>query len=228
MARRESERLMGHEGNGKGRSDSGHILNLLRDLRPMQEATDIRDLLAGLAQAVLGATKADACLVSLLDSQRRILRDAAAAVVPPHTLNLLVEEFSLDQFPVTEEVLRSGRGVEISVNDPEADPAERDELREVGFGRVLLNRLAVDGEPIGTIEAYRKPDVAFHPDDARHVDLLATFAANAYSKIQLASKLEEHYTKTIEALCSALEARDPNTNAHTGRIRDLAVVVADA
>jgi HD-GYP domain-containing protein (c-di-GMP phosphodiesterase class II) len=32
----------------------------------------------------------------------------------------------------------------------------------------------------------------------------------------------------MEALCSALEARDPHTQAHTGRIRDLSIVLADA
>jgi HD-GYP domain-containing protein (c-di-GMP phosphodiesterase class II) len=71
-------------------------------------------------------------------------------------------------------------------------------------------------------------DRAFRKDDPHHVDLLVSFAANAYSRIRLAEKLESHYMETIEALSSALEARDPYTEAHTGRIRDLAGALAVA
>jgi putative nucleotidyltransferase with HDIG domain len=57
---------------------------------------------------------------------------------------------------------------------------------------------------------------------------LVGFAANAYSRIRLTEKLESHYTETLEALSSALEVRDPYTEAHTGRIRDLASALAVA
>ncbi|MPZ69808.1 MAG: HD domain-containing protein [Actinobacteria bacterium] len=46
--------------------------------------------------------------------------------------------------------------------------------------------------------------------------------------MQLAARLESQYTSTIEALVSALEARDPYTQAHTSRIRDLSGALADA
>ncbi|MDP9224321.1 MAG: HD-GYP domain-containing protein, partial [Actinomycetota bacterium] len=48
------------------------------------------------------------------------------------------------------------------------------------------------------------------------------------SNIRWASKLEAHYTETIETLVSALEARNPDTNAHAKRIPDLALGLASA
>lgn len=194
----------------------------------MQEATDVRDLFAALARAVVRSVRADVCLISTLDPDRQVVRDAAAAVEGPYLLNSLAEEYLLKEYPATNRVLETGRGLEISITDLAADPAERHFLLDLGFARMLIARLTVDGEAIGVIKACRKTDRPFRADDVGQVDVLAAFAANSYSKIQLAAKLEHHYTKTMEALCSALEARDPYTQAHTGRIRDLAIVLADA
>ena len=204
------------------------ISNLMRDLTPMQEATDLPDLFAGLARSVVGALHSDACLVSLLDEKRGTLRDVAASVVPPAKLNTVAEEYSLEDFPATREVLETGAAMEISVSDESADPRERRLLGQLGFSRLLMGRLTVEGETIGTVEAYRIKDRPFRYDDPNQIDVLSNFAANAYSRIQLAAKLEIHYTETIEALVSALEARDPYTQAHAGRIRDTAMALSGA
>lgn len=206
----------------------GGISDLLRDLTPMQEATDLPDLFAGLARSVVGALHSDACLVSLLDKERGTLRDVAASVLPPAKLNSVAEEYSLTDFPATQRVLDTGEAMEISVSDESADPRERRLLGQLGFSRLLLGRLTVEGETLGTVEAYRINDRPFRHDDAHQINVLSNFAGNAYARIQLAAKLEIHYTETIEALVSALEARDPYTQAHAGRIRDTALALAGA
>ena len=204
------------------------ISELMHDLKPMQEATDLPDLFAGLAQSVVTALNADACLISMYDETRDILRDVAASVRPPAKLNSEAAEWSLDEFPATRKVLESGKSMEISVSDPDAEDSERRLLADLGFSRVLMNRFSVDGRAVATVEVYRTDDRPFRHDDARQVDLLTKFAANAYSKIQLAARLEVHYTETIEALVSALEARDPYTEAHAGRIMDMAIALSVA
>ena len=204
------------------------ISDLARDVAPIQEATDLRDLFAALAQAVLRTLWVDAVFVSLFDDERDVLVDYAAAVGPKHKPNMLVEEYSLADFPATRTVIDSGESLEISVSDPYADLAESRYLTEIGFARALISRLDVEGRGIGVVEAFRVEDRPFRKDDPHHVDLLVGFAANAYARIRLAERLESHYTETIEALSSALEARDPYTEAHTGRIRDLAGAMAVA
>ena len=202
------------------------ISDLIIDLAPMRVATNLPDLFAGLARSTINAINADACLVSLLDDDRRILRDVAASVVPPAKLNTVAEEYFLDDFPVTERTIRNRDHVQLSLSDAHIEEAERKILEDFGFARVLICGFSIGTELKGTVEAYRLSDRPFRSDDPEHIKLLVEFAANGYSRIQMAEKLEMHYIETIEALASALEARDPYTQAHTGRIRELSMGVA--
>lgn len=199
-----------------------------RELAPMQEATDVRDLFAALAHSVVGALHADACLVSLLDDDGTAVRDVAAAVVPPAQVDRVASSYRLDDYPLTRRVVETGESCEVSLSDPSADRVEQGLLVSEGFARVLMCRLVLEGRPAGLVEVFRTADRPFRRDDPSEVELLATFAANSYARIQLAAKLETHYTMTIEALVSALEARDPYTQAHAGRIRDMAMALAVA
>jgi HD-GYP domain-containing protein (c-di-GMP phosphodiesterase class II) len=205
-----------------------HLADIALHVGSMQEATDLRGVFAALARSIVQAINCEACVVSLYDEGRDVLYDFAASAVPPYLLNTVVEEYHLERFPETKRVMTTGRPVEVSLSDPAADPGEKDYLREVGAQRMLMTRLTVEGRGIGIVESYRIKDRPFRKDDPRQVDLLVSFAANAYSRIQLATRLESHYTETIEALVSALEARDPATQAHTGRIRDIATAVGVA
>jgi hypothetical protein len=204
------------------------IYALISDLGNMQEASDRGDVFAGLAQAITSSVGADACLVSLLDADRSTLRDVAASVVPPARLNRVVEQYRLEDFPATREVVETGRWIEIASTNPDDDASERRYIDQLGFNRLLMCRLMIDEETVGTIEAYRSDDRPFNCEDAGQIALLGTFAANAYAKIQMSEKLEAHYITTLEALAAALEAKDPYTQAHTGRIRDMALALAVA
>ena len=203
------------------------VPTLARGLAPMQEATDLPDLFAGLARAVVSTVHADACLVSLYEPERNLLRDVAASVVPPARLHSVAEEYSLDDFPATRLVIETGDPVEISVTDDSADEAERAFLRDIGFRRVLMTRFSLDGM-VGTLETYRLMDIPFRSADRDHFDVLVSFAQNVHARIKLATRLEAHYTETIEALVSALEARDPYTQEHAGRIRETTMALAVA
>jgi hypothetical protein len=204
------------------------LAELVADLGPMQEAVDISDLLAGLAHAIRREVGADAVLVSRYDQERDLVCDGGASVLAPATLNFVAEEYSLDAYPATREVLDTGKALEISVSDPGADPSETRFLSDYGFSRSLVCRLVHSGAPFAIVEAYRTEDRPFRHDDSARVDVLCAFASSALTRLELAAQLEDHYTTTMEALVSALEARDPHTEAHAGRIRDLSTALAVA
>jgi HD-GYP domain-containing protein (c-di-GMP phosphodiesterase class II) len=204
------------------------LSDVLVDLEPMQEATDLRDLYAGLARAAVNAVKADACLVSILDEDGETLRDVSASVVSPAQLNDIASEYRLDDYPLTRAVINTKRSSIVSLSDPDADPSEIRFLKEVGFSQVILSALVIEGTAIGIVEAYRVDERPFRIEDHRQIEVLARFAMNSYSNIRWASKLESHYTTTIETMVSALEARNPDTNAHAKRIPDLALGLAAA
>lgn len=218
--------MKGETSEPVGPAQERRLSELIVDLVPMREAVTLDDLYEGLARSVMNTLKVDACLVSCLDEERNVLRDVAASVVPPAELNTLAQEYVLDDFPATREAIEALETIEVSVNDPNASPEERAFLAEQGFSRLLLLGFTIEDEVKGTVEAYRIDDRPFRADDPEHVRLLVEFASNSYARIQTATKLEAHYTKTIEALTSALEARDPYTQAHTGRIRDLSMAIA--
>jgi HD-GYP domain-containing protein (c-di-GMP phosphodiesterase class II) len=204
------------------------LSDVLVDLEPMQDATDLRDLYAGLARATVNAVKADACLVSILDEDGETLRDVSASVVPPAQLNDIAGEYRLDDYPLTRAVIDTKRSSMVSLSDPHADSSETGFLQELGFSQVILSALVVDGTAIGIVEAYRLDQRPFRIEDHRQIEVLARFAMNSYSNIRWASKLESHYTTTIETMVSALEARNPDTNAHAKRIPDLVLGLASA
>ncbi len=194
----------------------------------MQEAADLADLFAALASIVVRTIRADACLVSLVDEHGALLRDIGASVVPPARLNSLASEYLVGAYPQTRWVLETQGTVTIVVGDPHADPAEKRMLRETGFSTVLICPLILNGQAIGTVKAFRLEERPFRADDPDQIGGLCAFAANSYSRIQLAEKLENQYTVTLEALASALEAKDPYTEAHTGRIRDMSTALGVA
>src|SRR5687768_16734828 len=97
------------------------ISDLVVDMTPMREATEVADLFAALARSVLRTLGADACLVSVLEPKSGRLRDVAASVVPPAQINTLAAEYSLDDFPATKEVIRTRSHVEISVVEADSD-----------------------------------------------------------------------------------------------------------
>ncbi len=189
----------------------------------MQEAMDLPDLFAGLARAVLRMIHADACSVSLLDDDGEVLRDVGASVAGDSLLMRVAAERRIADYPLIEEILRSDAGIDVSISNERDDRAHRGFVARLGYSRALVCRIRVEGEPIGVVEAFRVADRGFRVDDPLQIRMLASFAANSYRRIRLAAKLESHYTETLGAIASALEAKDPYTQAHTSRIRDLAI-----
>lgn len=201
---------------------------LINDLIPVQQASDLPDLFAALARALVRSIRADACSVSLSDEARTSMRAVGASVVPPARLRAVSEAHPLQDFPASRRVLETGQFVDISASDIHADAGEKAVLHDLGFGRVLICPLVVEGERRGLIHAYRTIDRPFRRDDPRQVEILATFAANAYGRIVLSQQVESQYTATLAALASALEAKDPYTQEHTGRIREIAAGIGAA
>lgn len=204
---------------------SASVPDALAHLGPIARAADVPGLLAGLAQAATGLPGVDASAVSQHDPVRRTVRDVAMGGV---RMNRVAEEYALSSYPLTAFVLDVGESVQIAAADPGGDPAERDELLHLGFARLLMGRVATEGCPVALVEVYGREDVPFPAETVSGLELLCSFAGEAHGRLELAARLEASYTATIEALVSALEARDPMTEAHAGRIRDLAGALAVA
>ena len=191
-----------------------------------QTAPDFAGLFAAFARSAMRLLDADAVLVSLLDRDRRILRDIAASVAPGASINRIAEEYKVDDFPATAAAIDSSRGFRICITDEDADAAEKKLVSDLGFTCLLLHPLNARNEPIGTVEVYRSGQNDFDDGDVNKLSAIASLSENAYVRILLTKEIEDQYTTMLGALTAALEARDPLTLAHTSRMQDSAIALA--
>ncbi|WLT33129.1 HD domain-containing phosphohydrolase [Geothrix sp. PMB-07] len=82
----------------------------------------------------------------------------------------------------------------------------------------LLNRVEEDAGGIGTFSA----------EDERLAQSLAGQAAVAVRNAQLREEIEQLFEGFVAASVTAIEARDPVTSGHSGRVADLTVGLAEA
>jgi HD domain len=204
------------------------LSEFVANVAPMQQAADLHDLFTALAESVTAALHADGCVISLVDEDDGVVRDFAAAVGNSANPRMTASEYRLGHYPKTRDVIYGGGSLEVSAGDSSADNAETDMLTHLGFKRMLMCRLALEGRAIGLVEVFRLDDRGFRAEDPAEVESLCDFAAKSYARIQLLSRQEESYTSTLEAIVSSLEARDPYTRQNTGRIKDMAVALSIA
>ena len=64
------------------------------------------------------------------------------------------QEYLVSDFPLTQQVIESGEPQVVVVSDPDADPAEADLLRRIGFESLLMIPLETSGSSWGLLEVY--------------------------------------------------------------------------
>jgi diguanylate cyclase (GGDEF)-like protein len=136
-----------------------------------QTVDGVLDRLCRALTFVVGATGCSASLVKgdrLFDVARHTLRD----------VNLGQEAtYLIDDFPVTKEVLESGRSRAISFLDDDLDRAEAFVLREVRMNACLLVPLVVAGKPWGLVELYDARMRRYSRDEEVLADFLSAQAS---------------------------------------------------
>ncbi|HEY8628667.1 MAG TPA: GAF domain-containing protein [Gaiellaceae bacterium] len=63
-------------------------------------------------------------------------------------------EYLVSDFPLTQQVIESGEPQVVRLSDPDADPAEADLLRRIGFESLLMLPLEANGSCWGLLEVY--------------------------------------------------------------------------
>jgi len=110
------------------------------------------DVLEALAEDLCERLEADACGISRVIGDVLIL---VAQRVPANRTLLQGQGYLVSEYPVTADVLATGRSRALSLDEDDVDEAEASVLREVGFGSLILAPLVVGGETWGLVEVYR-------------------------------------------------------------------------
>lgn len=111
----------------------------------------VPQLLSGTARRLVerldGAT---ACLVS------RVIGDLLVDLTQHSTSGRIEagQEYLVSDFPLIRQVIESGEPEVVLLSDPDADPAEADLLRRIGFESLLMLPLETNGSSWGLLEVY--------------------------------------------------------------------------
>jgi GAF domain-containing protein len=145
----------------------------------LTETSNLRllDLLAATAQELVTSLDADACTVSRAIGDVLILVTERA---PEGKSLLLGQGYLVPDYPLTQEVLSSGRPRALTLADEDVDLAEATVLEELGFASLVMLPLAIGGVTWGLVEVYRSEPRAFDANDVRiAVEILARTSTRA-------------------------------------------------
>ena len=160
----------------------------------------------------------------VLDDARKNLNVLASHGLPDHVRNISI--------PVSGTI--SGRTIDdedcLLVNDL----SERPDLSEMSRGSYTSNAFAVirvplqaQGEAVGVLTATDRVDSGeFTARDRKLLEGLAAMGASALLNCRFHSTINRQMVSTIQALASAIDAKDQYTHAHSARVAQLVVATA--
>jgi HD-GYP domain-containing protein (c-di-GMP phosphodiesterase class II) len=202
------------------------LIAVIESTRALAEAADPAGAMSLFARELTLLFGASACLISEYEPARGTVTDWAAYVEPPAQLNVVAEDYDLDEYPVTRRVLSDLVESATSLDDG-GDPAEHEFLRRSGFGAAMMVPLVVDGAAAGLVELFDVRTRPFSADDRRFCRLLADHAGLVLGTVRMAERLEAQHLATVGALAAALEAKDAYTGGHAQAISQFAVAVSE-
>src|SRR5437764_9199519 len=108
------------------------VLQVIEAAQSLAAGDDVPSMLADLSRQLAEFLDASACMISRVDMERRVVRDLAGYARPPYSWEPAADEYSLADYPRTEEVLRTGEPYSCRLDGSDVDAAEARWLHELG------------------------------------------------------------------------------------------------
>lgn len=193
-------------------SELGAELDNLTD--PLGSASALLDAVGGIsrqlevqsvaeeaARQIVHFTRAEACFISKWDQVRQgVEMWARHSQEGQDKEEKLLDFYPIEDYPLTEEILRKGKVEQILVDDSKADQAERRWMNKFGAKTLLLLPLKAFDRTIGLIElidfSESKP---FGKVDVEMAQLLASHAGIAIERAEALSRVHQRAAE-LEAL----------------------------
>jgi HD-GYP domain-containing protein (c-di-GMP phosphodiesterase class II) len=195
---------------------------LLEVARAMTAERRLPTLLQTINDAGAGVAEADRCSIFVVDRERGELWTPVAHGTGEIRIPLGAG--------IAGAVAASGTSIRIP--DAYADPRFNPEV-DAGTGYRTRNILAVPmlntrGEVAGVIQALNRRQGDFGDEDEELLQSLAGPAASAIENALLHGEIEKLFEGFVRASVTAIEARDPTTAGHSGRVADYTIGLARA
>ena len=185
-------------------SELRHVIEMSHDLAA---TLDPKDVGHGLARHIAQVAHADACVLSTWDREGDRVVTFGSHAEEAH--GDLEPAYPLKEYPATRRVLIERQPYLVGADDPSADQAETDYLREIGHRTLVMLPLIVRDESIGIVELSSTRPNAFTDRDVELAQLLVREAAVTFENALLTEELRQ------------LAYRDPLTGlANRSRLQD--------
>lgn len=174
---------------------------LLVAIAAISAPLDVAEIARAAAREIIAITGLAACAISRWDEQNEELFLWAEEYPDGgSTSKELFEPIDLNEYPASLNILRTGNVLQVQVNDPAADPAERQYLRKVNSLSVLLVPLRGRHSVLGIMEMYADhEEYVFKESDIALVEVLASHAGLAIERSLLLSEANRRAAE-MEAL----------------------------
>lgn len=142
----------------------------------LANATGMAELHAAVARAA-AELAVDVIGVSVIGHDQRLREITASGAAIDSS------SYPLIDFPASEAVLQTGKTVEIHLDDPVADPAERRLLEHWGYASLLMIPIVIAGEHVGILELSHRTHRRWTSHDIAHGRGLAAHMGHALLRI---------------------------------------------
>ncbi|HEY7725062.1 MAG TPA: HD domain-containing phosphohydrolase [Anaeromyxobacteraceae bacterium] len=198
------------------------LQSILEVAKAMSAERDLDRLLDLILREAAQVVEADRCTLFLVDREKGELWSKIAHGTKEIRIPLGAG--------IAGAVATTGRAVRI--DDAYVDARfNRDVDRSTGYRTaavLAVPMLSTKGEVVGVIQALNRRDGHFTPEDEELLVALGGQAASAVENAVLNAEIERLFEGFVRASVVAIEARDPTTAGHSGRVADLTVGLARA
>ncbi|MBI5033052.1 MAG: GAF domain-containing protein [Chloroflexi bacterium] len=195
--------------------------------RQLAEVASSEAVLPLVAQHIVDTVQVTYARIALIDEGDYVVR----AVYPLRPLRrdlCLGQREPLASYPFLRSLLQQSTPTVLQRNDPRVTPAEAQVLF-LGFGHTLcIVPLLVRDHAVGFMllgEERTENRSPFTPEKVRLARNIGDQAASALHRMELYDELENAYLQTVLALANAVDAKDSDTNLHSQRLAELAILV---
>lgn len=198
------------------------LQSILEVAKAMTAERQVLRLLALVNDAAARVAEADRCSIFVVDRERQELWTPVAHGTGEIRIPLGAG--------IAGAVAATGRVVSIpdayadARFNPQVDAATGYRTREI----LCVPMTNTRGEVVGVIQALNRRDGAFGAEDEELLGALAGPAASAIENAVLHEEIERLFEGFVQASVVAIEARDPTTAGHSGRVATLTTGLARA
>jgi signal transduction histidine kinase len=210
----------------ESRRQAEDLSSLIQAAAAISTSLDVKQVLNMVALQMVERFKVDACLLSSYDPVSNQV--IAFAAYPPDSAEEHPEwylPFDLSDYPVTRQVIETGKPVQQHLSEPDLDKAEKEFMSQEGILSMLMLALIAQDQTIGITELLcSNQEHHFTQREINLAQTLSFYAATAIQNARLYQRTQE-YAADLEG---RVQGRTAELQAAKERIEGILASVPDA